>query len=129
VRKIGVVRRLEGKEALIAFKRNAACGACGGCSASSGRDIVIRASAPEGASIGDEVAIEVSSAYFFTAIIRLYFLPAAAFLAGIFSGLKIAEFSGIDAHKELFSFFTAVLFLYLSNVLTLKLGRRFISSP
>lgn len=98
-------------EVLVRLKRHAACLGCRACSLSSTGDMIVKAIASNKVKVGDNVTIEIDSASIIKAITLVYLLPAIAFLAGIFVGLKIATLLGIYKHKEILSILIGVVLL------------------
>lgn len=133
MKEAGVVHSVKNGEILVTLKRHAACLGCKACSIASGGDMVIKAIAPDkvrpyakdsdaGIKVGDRVTIEIDSISILKAIVMVYLLPTAAFLAGILAGLKMALLLGIYEYKEALSILTGVVLLGASLFLMRKYG-------
>ncbi len=122
MKEAGVVHSVKNGEILVTLKRHAACLGCKACSIASGGDMVIKAIASDKVKVGDRVTIEIDSISILKAIVMVYLLPTAAFLAGILTGLRMALLLGIYEYKEALSILTGVALLGASLFLMRKYG-------
>ena len=123
MREKGIVRAIEGGEAVVSLKRHSACPGCKACSVSSNGDITIKAAIAGQVKAGDEVTLEIDSSSMIKAIVLVYLLPAVFFIIGVLAGLKIAPSIGIHKHKELIAIFTGALLLAVSLFLARQYGK------
>ena len=111
MKETGIVHAVKDGEVLVRLKRHAACLGCRACFLSSSGDMIIKAITSDRIKVGDQVTIEIDSISIIKAILVVYLLPAIAFLAGIFAGLRIAPLLGIYKHKEIFSILIGLFLL------------------
>lgn len=122
MRETGIVDAVEKGEVLVRLKRHGACLGCRACSIGSGGDMVIKAIAADKVQKGDQVTIEIDSISLLKAIVMVYLLPTAAFLAGILAGLRMAPLLGIYEYKEIFSVLVGIALLFASFFLARRYG-------
>ena len=132
MKETGVVHAVREDGILVGLKRHAACLGCRACSIGSSGEMIIKAACSDrlmtetscGIKVGDQVSIEIDSTSVVKAIALVYLLPAIAFLAGIFAGLRIASLLSIYKHQEIFSMLTGLVFLGASLFFARQYGAR-----
>ena len=122
MKEIGVVRAVGEYGASVSLKRHVACLGCKACFVNSNGEMVIKAIAASRVKVGDKVTVEIDSISLLKAIVMVYLLPTAAFIAGVLAGLRIALLLGIYEHRELLSILTGVALLGVSLFLMRKYG-------
>ncbi|MDR1066891.1 MAG: SoxR reducing system RseC family protein [Clostridiales bacterium] len=99
----GVTLKVSGGEAEVAVNRREACAKCGACSVGKG-DMTLTVVNECGAGVGDEVIIEMKSSLLTKAVIIMYAMPLALFMAGILAGYAGATLIGLLRYREIIAF-------------------------
>ncbi len=87
----GVVKRIEGKNAVVQFARTSMCKHCGACLAIGDKEMELAVENTLHASVGDRVTVELSARRVVQASLLAYLVPLIALLAGVWAGSQFSD--------------------------------------
>ncbi len=92
----GKVIALKEDKVVILIKRHAACGDCGACHVSKEQmEMRLLAENTLGASVGDDVELNIETVDFLSAVSIMYLVPLIALVVGVFAGYYSSIWSGL----------------------------------
>lgn len=113
MRQRGTVESVTGTTAVVSVRRESACSGdchkCAGCGAVT-QTLQVRADNPIGASPGDRVYFDSSSAVVLWAAVLVYLMPVLGFFVGYFTGLAVGAVGLMGAAGFLLGWIPALLY-------------------
>jgi len=113
MRQRGTVESVTGTTAVVSVRRERACSGdchkCAGCGAVT-QTLQVRADNPIGASPGDRVYFDSSSAVVLWAAVLVYLMPVLGFFVGYFTGVAVGAVGLMGAAGFLLGWIPALLY-------------------
>jgi len=113
MRQRGTVESVTGTTAVVSVRRESACSGdchkCAGCGAVT-QTLQVRADNPIGASPGDRVYFDSSSAVVLWAAVLVYLMPVLGFFVGYFTGVAVGAVGLMGAAGFLLGWIPALLY-------------------
>lgn len=102
--KLGIVTATHNSTAIVRLARHSACSECGGCSHggdAESKEMLVEALNEAGASVGDQVQVDLASVQVVRAAFIFYAIPLVALLVGVFSSKAILDGMGYAASSDI----------------------------
>lgn len=121
----GIIKEINGDDAVIMLIRTDACKGCSGCLISSdGKSMLLTVKSISGASAGDRVTIELNSRQFLLSSFIVLLLPILMFFTGVFTGSRFLHLFFASLDENIAGLIAGLVFLLISIVVVYLIERR-----
>lgn len=123
----GRVLDVKDGDALVVFRRNAACAGCKACSMGANDEMRVKIKNSLNAKTGDTVEVELEAKRLLSAGMWAYLFPLAMVFIGLGTGYMLAP--AIGTNRDITAALASLLMLGVSFVILKLLNRRFAAMP
>ena len=98
----GIITRIEEDKAYVAFSRSSMCEKCGACERASSK-MIMQVKKPRGATIGDEVRVQMETGRLLLAAFIAYGIPLILLFCGLFLGYNLFTWLSLPGAPDLWA--------------------------
>lgn len=111
----GIIKEINGADAVILLTRTDACKGCSGCLISDdGKSMLLTVKSISGISTGDRVTIELNSRQFLLSGFLVLLLPILMFFIGVFAGSRFLRLFFASMEENIAGITGGLVFLLIS---------------